>query len=342
MTIMKKKTLLPVFLLYTLFALVSCQKKEIEKLKTGNTTAASNGDISIQSLDILRYFYKGSNNNNIYSGRSTDGTNWSSVQVNNGASLQSGPAAAWFNNNIYVFHRGRTNNNLYYSVSTNRGDSWSSDVAMNNNAGTERAPAAATFNGKIFVAYVSATFTSAEPDQSNIYYSYSSDGSNWTEVSLPYVTFNEPYIFSYGNKIYISYEANNLSFVNIISSTDGVNWTQESQLPYGTHRQAVAVNSNGRGCLVRTDGSDNLTFSYSDDLVNWTTPVYILTTTGGIAASLQRPTVTFDSNNNRFVVVYKGKTNNDIYFADDRSGALVERGVANGTTTEAPYLIFTP
>lgn len=335
---MTKKTLSSAFLLYALFALVSCQKKEAEKLSPNSTTAASNGDISIQSVDILRFFYKGENNNDIYSGRSQDGLNWPSVQVNNGASLQSGPAAAWFNNNIYVFHRGRTNNNLYYSVSYNRGDSWSADVQMNNRAGTERSPSATTFAGKLFVAYVSATFTSSFPNQSIIYYSYSTDGVNWTERSINETTFNEPYIFSDGNKIYITYENANLSSIGLVSSTDGITWTKVADIPFAATRQAVAFNNSGKACLVYTDANQNLNYSTSVDMVNWS----VSSAVGNGGASSNRPSITFDSNHNRFVVVYKGKTNNGIYYADDRDGNLADRSLAGGTTTDAPYVIFTP
>lgn len=339
---MKKNFISSILMLSSIFALTSCQKKEIEKLNSNSTTASTNGSLSVLTSDILRYYYKGSTNNNIYSGNSTDGSNWISTLISNGATLQSGPAAAFFNGNIYVFHRGRTNNNLYYSYSTNRGDSWSADAALGNNAGTASSPSACTFNGKMFLAYVSASFNSA-PGYSNIYYSYSSNGSTWTEAILPFTTYSEPCIYSYGSKIYIAYATSSLASINIISSTDGITWSHASSLNYSSVHYSVAVNPNGKACLVRTDRTGQINVSYSDDLINWSLPSYLLSTSGAIAGSTVRPSITFDNVNNRFVVAYRSNTHNNdnIYYADDRDGVLKERGTANGSTTDAPYLIST-
>ncbi|MBO9199943.1 MULTISPECIES: sialidase family protein [Niastella] len=344
---MKRNHLSWLFLLQIVFVFMSCQKKGIENNQNVNNGNELNAPVSPLSIDVLKYYYKGSTNNNIYSGNSADGFNWNSTQVNNGASTNSGPAAAFLNGNIYMIHKGRTNNNLYFSTSGNNGNNWSSDVAFNNGAGTVRTPSACAFNGKLYVAYVSTKFDDKDTEpyyhsHSKIYYSYSSDGgATWTESIIDYETFDEPWIFTDGTQIYIAFaNVKELNSFALVSSTDGITWFNTSVAPYPAIHQSVAVNSNGRACMVRCDGNQQISVQYSDDKINWSAPSYLLNSSNGIAASSQRPTITFDRTNNRFVVVYKGLTNNNIYYADDRDGVLRERGTANGSTTESPYALF--
>ena len=84
--------------LYAAIALVSGQKKDIEKVSSDSLIATSNSTVTDATL---RYFYK-SSNNNIYSGNSIDGISWTSTLINNGVTTQGSPAATVFGSNIYL------------------------------------------------------------------------------------------------------------------------------------------------------------------------------------------------------------------------------------------------
>jgi hypothetical protein len=335
----------PIFiLLYATIALISCQKKETEKLSSNNLIAASNAS---PSSAYYRYYYKGSGKNNysVYSGNSNNGVNWTSSLIDNGETTQGGPAATVFNSAIYEFHRGKTNNNLYYTYSLDRGDSWVPDAVLGNNASTAGDISACTLRGQMFVAYSSPTFALGN-NSTPIYYSYSSDGQNWTEVTLPYTSYGDPFIFTFGGGIHILY-CSTLSpapAFTILSSGNGFNWSKGSQLGFGFFRYSAtgSINPIPPDPIVATiigmdpDGQLKTTTSY--DLVNWTTPAQIKTASGQLAYTSRRPSISTSSS----VAIYKAKTNSNIIYALPVAGGYREIANANGTTEESPYLIEVP
>lgn len=339
---MKKNSTL--ILLYVAVALVSCQKKEIEKLSTNSITTGSS---NIQSSDVLRYFFKAATNDNMFIGGSVDGITWTSGQIDNRGTMKGSPAATLFNGRIYQFHRGRTNNNIHYTYSANRGDSWTADVNLPNGAATTGEISACTFDGKMFLAYNSRNFNLGS-NASNIFYSYSSDGVTWTEVVLPYANFVDPYIFKYGNKICIMYSNTIATFptFTILSSSDGITWTQGPELNFGFVRFSVAANpivispsQPITATVVGTDRNGQLKTAWSNDLVNWSTPTNVRTVSGQLSYTSKRPSICIGDLG--LVVMFKSQSNNNIIYATPDSYDIVERGNVSGATTESPYLIFT-
>lgn len=329
-------------LLYAAIALVSCQKKETEKLSSNSLTASSN---ATQLSAFLRYYYKGPGVGNIFSGYGNNGFAWNSIFVNDGGAAQGSPTATVFNGNIYEFHRGKTSNNLYYGYSTDAGDSWTTAVPLGNNAATAGDPSACTFAGKMFLAYPSTSFQLGN-NSTPIYYSYSSDGQNWTQVVLPYTSWGDPYIFTFNNGIHILYcnTHNPVPVFTILSSGDGINWTKGPQLNIGYFRYAAAASTLAgpsnpiRTVIIGADAGGQLQSTVSTDLVNWTTPVKITTASGQLAYSSRRPAISPSG----VVAIYKAKTNNNIIYALPGGLGYIEQANAVGTTDESPFLIEYP
>ena len=330
-------------LLCATIALVSCQKKETEKLNSNNLIASSN---AIQSSEFFRYYYKGAGSNyNVYSGKSNNGVNWTSSLINNGETTQGSPAATVFNGAIYEFHRGRADNNLYYTYSADRGDSWAPVVALGNNASTSGDASACTFGGKMFLAYPSPTFVLGN-NSTPIYYSYSSDGQNWTEVMLPYTSYGDPFIFTFGHGINILYcsTLTPAPAFTILSSANGITWTKGSQLNFGFFRYSAAAPINPTppnsiaAIIIGMDPDGQLKTTFSYDLVNWTTPAQIKTASGQLAYTSRRPSISPTGS----VAIYKAKTNTNIIYALPSADRYIEMANANGTTNESPYLIEVP
>ncbi len=344
---MNRRTIL--ILLYAAFALASCQKKEIENPSSNSLIASSN---AAQINAFYRYFYKGTGNstdaNKIFSGNSVNGSNWTFSALNNsGLGANGSPAATVFNGNIYVFHRSATSNYLYYTRSADLGGSWAADAMLGNFAATSGDLSACTYGGKMFLAYPSNDFHLGN-NSTTIHYSYSSDGSNWTEVNLPYTSFGDPYIFTFHSAICILYTStlSPAPAFTILTSVDGINWTKGSQLNFGYFRYAAAtpINSMDLGTppstvIVGMDPDGQLKTTMSTDLVNWTTPVKITTRSGQLAYTSRRPAISGSCG----VVIYKAKTNASIIYAlPGGDNGYLEWANAIGTTDESPFMIDTP
>lgn len=343
---MNRSTIL--ILLYAAFALASCQKKEIEKLSSNSLIASSNAS---PMNAYNRYYYKGTGNSTdakkIFSGNSANASNWTFYALNNpGGGANGSPAATVFNGNIYVFHRSALSNYFYYTRSADRGESWTTDAMLGNYAATSGDPSACTYGGKMFLAYPGNDFHLGS-NSTNIYYSYSSDGTNWTEVNLPYTSYGDPYIFTFHSAICILYTStlSPAPAFTILTSVDGLNWTKGSQLNFGYFRYAAAtpINSLELGkppaaTIVGMDPDGLLKTTTSTDLVNWTTPVKITTRSGQLAYTSRRPAISTSCD----VVVYKAKTNNKIIYALPGNYGYLEWADAVGTTDESPFMINTP
>ena len=96
---------------------------------------------------------------------------------------------------------------------------------------------------------------------SSNYYSYSTDGINWTQGTLPGV--NQSYsIGCYSNGIYVV-SSNSSNYY--MYSTDGINWTQGT-LPGDISISTDICYGNGKFVII----TNNTSCIYSTDGINWT------------------------------------------------------------------------
>lgn len=305
----------------------------------------------------LKYYFKGSNNSNIYRSNISSGSCASFPEsintLGNGATSQYGPGAVIFNGKIYLFHKGYNNNYIYYTTSSD-GVSWSSDVQLGNGAATLGGISATVFDNKIYVAHQAAT-----GGDTKIYLSSSSNGTSWgTETSITNALNYDyiPWIFSKNGTLYIlhAYKNNTFTFIlRLWHSTNGTTWSLGNNVSpslsistadsyQNTVGFSIAINPNsGLACVLYNYDHGTIYAQYSSNLTGWTTPTIVKSIINGQnAQSHERPVITWDNSCNRFFAVWKGYTGNNIYKAyPDSNGILWENGTLIGTTTHGPYVI---
>lgn len=306
---------------------------ELAQQKFSGVTVTTSG------VSNLSYYYKGLTNNNLYYAKKV-GTAWNTFSVNNNASTTDGPSVLQVENYTYLFHTGSTNNDLYFSK---RQDNhlWMPDKVFSNKAGTQLEPTSVFFNERMYVCYVSSTFTSS----SLIYYSRSRPyslildyGEGWTQTAINVSTGTRPWLFTSGSNIYIAFGNESRTRFKILRSTDGIAWTTIVDLPFVAIDPAVAVNSTGEAALIYSDAT-GLRIRYSNDLINWSSASSITTSAGAQSSTSSPSSITWDSGTNTFVALYKGKTNSNIYIADNSDGVMRERGTVPGNTPSAPWIV---
>jgi hypothetical protein len=173
-----------------------------------------------------------------YVAKSSDGINWTVSEIggrNRDANVF--PSVA-FGSGTFVL----IDNSGYAAKSTNNGSTWST-VSLPNNTVTW---SSITYGNGYFVA-VSGNHVAA-PDQYSNVAAISSDGTNWTQITLPSIRYWS--FVTYGNGKFVALDGSGTLANKSAVSLNGVNWTEES-MPIGTYWSS-AVYGNSRFVAVST------------------------------------------------------------------------------------------
>jgi len=160
--------------------------------------------------------------------------------------------------NVYVvWYDSRTGNNeIYLNKSTNGGSTWSNGVQITNSTYDSTQPAVAVGpDGKIYIAW-----SDNRDGNYEIYYAYSSDGSNWTERRVtndPELSTNPDIaVDSHGiNIVWQGWESKKAFYAN---SVDGSSWSTSElgQDNQGSYEPCIATYGGNTHVVWRNNKTD--------------------------------------------------------------------------------------
>jgi hypothetical protein len=164
-----------------------------------------------------------------------DGRSWSDETLvppnaENTYEMSYAPAAAVYEDNLYVFYAGPRDRNAELHAAIYDGQAWTAGpikTADNRNLTTSGAPGVATFKGKLYCV------REAAGNASWILIAVF-DGTQWTELNLspiPGRTSGPPGLFVYNDRLYCIHEgAWNNGCLYALSTDDGAIWTSDAIL----------------------------------------------------------------------------------------------------------------
>lgn len=140
---------------------------------------------------------------------------WTKLTKQIGSQIFENQKAVFFNNSLFFFTNSGVTNYLYTS---SNGQNWVSQIITGLPADVEYQNNIDVFNNKIFIAYGNKIFTST-------------DGINWTTLTVDNKYTYKSIICVFKNKIYAVGKSISSGNYSIIRSSDGSNWEEACALP---------------------------------------------------------------------------------------------------------------
>jgi hypothetical protein len=302
---------------------------------------------------IYTFWQANESSNQIFYSASYDGTDWFSYDeqtfsqsINSADSTSATPAAAAYNDKLYVVWKASDpSNRIYYSASSD-GNIWPDGQPINSVDSTSAAPAVVAFDEKLYV------FWKASDPSNRIYYSVSSDGKNWSggqTINNVDSTSATPALTTDGNKLYVFWRENGSNNIYYSASSDGITWPdqgnqvkdQNNNAITSTTAPAATYNKDLGGLYLVwkvSDGSNQIFYSTSSDGSAWTPQ--LLTNKSNITSTAPAASVYNDS----VYIAWRDLDSSSIYYtaSDDGKtwpdGNSIARIASNGSTLAAPAL----
>jgi hypothetical protein len=182
---------------------------------------------------------------------------WSGYQQVLNTGMSSGPSAAVFSGQLYVFHQGKGNNGqLWYNVLAADGKTWSGDKQVPS-TGISSSPSAAVFNNQLYV------FHQGKGNSGQLWYNIlSPDGITWIgDQQVPNTGISSsPSAAVFQGQIYVFHQGkgnNGQLWYNVLSH-EGISWAGDKQVPStGISSGPSAVVSNNQLYVFRQGKGNN-------------------------------------------------------------------------------------
>ncbi|WP_244272901.1 hypothetical protein [Burkholderia lata] len=168
-----------------------------------------------------------------------DGTTWASSPttiLTGAAKTAQAVALATFGTKLFLAHKGASDSLVFYTSSSD-GVNWAQESIVRPDVVSTTVPVAmAAFKGNLYLAYKGA------PDaNTNIYYTWTSDGVNWrfpVELLYGVAQTNAPVSLAvFNNNLYLVHQNASDSSIYYTSTSDGVTWQADLAVPYASMKE---------------------------------------------------------------------------------------------------------
>jgi len=192
-------------------------------------------------------------------------------RINTKDSTNAAPAAAVFNNKLFVLWKANDPSNRMYFSGSSDGQTWPNGATINNVDSTPVAPELCVFNNKLYV------FWKSNDPSNSILFSPSTNGTSWpngAKVNNKDSTPDTPAACVFNNKLYLFWKSNDPSnTIYFSASTDGTSWPNGAKINNkdSTLASPAACVFNNKLYVFwkANDPSNSIYFSASSDGNSW-------------------------------------------------------------------------